>query len=299
MTAAGLHEQLKAETSAYVSGLQDRICEALERADGAMRFREDAWQRPGGGGGRTRVLEGGALFEKAGVNFSEVFGELDEAFAARLQGTGRSFYATGVSLVLHPRNPFVPTVHANYRYIVQGERAWFGGGADLTPYYLFEEDARHFHQTLKDACDRSDPSYYPRFKATCDRYFHIRHRGEARGVGGIFFENLGGDLRRELQLVRDCGDAFLPSYLPIVERRRGSPYDSDHRRWQALRRGRYVEFNLVYDRGTTFGLETNGRVESILMSLPPEVQWAYDVQPKPGSEEARLVDVLKTPREWI
>lgn len=293
-----LHEGLKAEANAFVTGLQDEICAALERVDGSVRFREDRWERAGGGGGRTRVLEGGVLFEKAGVNSSEVFGELEEAFAARLQGTGRSFYATGISLVLHPRNPFVPTVHANYRYIVQGGSAWFGGGADLTPYYLFDEDARHFHQTLKTACDQNDPAYYPRFKETCDRYFVIRHRGEARGIGGIFFENLGGDLRRDLQLVRDCGAAFLPSYLPIVERRREMPYGPDQRRWQELRRGRYVEFNLIYDRGTTFGLETQGRVESILMSLPPEVQWAYDVQPEPGSAEARLVEVLKSPVPW-
>ncbi len=294
-----LHEGLKAEASAFVTDLQNRICEALERAEGTTRFREDLWERPGGGGGKTRILEGGTLFEKAGVSSSEVFGELEEAFAARLQGTGRSFYATGISLVLHPRNPFVPTIHANYRYIVQGDRAWFGGGADLTPYYLFEEDARHFHQTLKSACDRSDPAYYPRFKETCDRYFFIRHRGEGRGIGGIFFENLGGDLRRELELVRDCGAAFLPSYLPIVERRRELPFGPEHRRWQALRRGRYVEFNLIYDRGTMFGLETNGRVESILMSMPPEVRWAYDVQPAPGTEEARLVEVLKKPVPWV
>lgn len=294
-----LHEELKAEAGAFVTELQNRICEGLERAEGSARFREDRWERPGGGGGKTRVLEGGALFEKAGVNSSEVFGELEEAFAKRLQGSGRTFYATGISLVLHPRNPFVPTVHANYRYIVQGDRAWFGGGADLTPYYLFEEDARHFHQTLKDACDRNDPAYYPRFKESCDRYFFIRHRGESRGVGGIFFENLGGDLRRELQLVRDCGAAFLPSYLPIVERRRDLVFGAEHRRWQELRRGRYVEFNLLYDRGTTFGLETNGRVESILMSLPPEVRWAYDVKPVPGSDEARLLEVLKSPVDWL
>ena len=291
-------EQLKARMVEFIHGLQDDICGALEQIDGKARFREDPWQRPGGGGGRSRVLEDGAVLEKGGVSTSVVFGELEEAFAKKLQGEGRTFWAGGISLVLHPRNPHVPTVHANYRFIHQGGKAWFGGGADLTPYYLFEEDAVHFHRVHKEACDRHDPAYYPRFKETCDKYFYLRHREESRGVGGIFFENLGGDLEREFALVRDAGRAFLPAYVPIVERRKDMPFTEAQRFWQEVRRGRYVEFNLVWDRGTTFGLETKGRTESILMSLPPQVRWRYDHHPAPGSDEARLVEVLRNPRDW-
>jgi coproporphyrinogen III oxidase len=291
-------EKLKERMVEFIHGLQDDICGALEQLDGKARFREDPWQRPGGGGGRSRVLEEGAVLEKGGVSTSVVFGELEEAFAKKLQGEGRHFWAGGISLVLHPRNPYVPTVHANYRFIHQGGKAWFGGGADLTPYYLFEEDAVHFHRVHKEACDRHDPAYYPRFKETCDKYFYLRHREETRGVGGIFFENLGGDLEREFELVRDAGRAFLPAYLPIAERRKDMPYTEAQRFWQEVRRGRYVEFNLVWDRGTTFGLETKGRTESILMSLPPQVRWRYDHHPAPGSEEARLVEVLRAPRDW-
>jgi coproporphyrinogen III oxidase len=291
-------ESLKKRMADFIQQLQDEICGALERLDGKARFREDPWERPGGGGGRTRVLEEGAVLEKAGVNTSVVFGELEEAFAKRLQGEGRQFWAAGLSLVLHPRNPYVPTVHANYRFIHQGNRAWFGGGADLTPYYLFEEDAVHFHRTLKAACDRHDPSYFPRFKATCDKYFYLRHREETRGVGGIFFEDLGGELEREFEFVKDAGHAFLPSYLPIAERRKDTPYTEAHRFWQEVRRGRYVEFNLVYDRGTIFGLETRGRTESILMSLPPQARWRYEHHPAPGTHEAKLVEVLRNPRDW-
>jgi len=291
-------ETLKKRMVEFIHGLQDDICGALEQIDGKARFREDPWQRPGGGGGRSRVLEDGAVLEKGGVSTSVVFGELEEAFAKKLQGEGRTFWAGGISLVLHPRNPYVPTVHANYRFIHQGGKAWFGGGADLTPYYLFEEDAVHFHRVHKEACDRHDPAYYPRFKETCDKYFYLRHREETRGVGGIFFENLGGDLEREFALVRDAGRAFLPAYLPIVERRKEMPFTEAQRFWQEVRRGRYVEFNLVWDRGTTFGLETKGRTESILMSLPPQVRWRYDHHPAPGSDEARLVEVLRNPRDW-
>lgn len=291
-------ETLKERMVEFIHGLQDDICGALEQIDGKARFREDPWQRPGGGGGRSRVLEEGAVLEKGGVSTSVVFGELEEAFARKLQGEGRTFWAGGISLVLHPRNPYVPTVHANYRFIHQGGKAWFGGGADLTPYYLFEEDAVHFHRVHKEACDRHDPAYYPRFKETCDKYFYLRHREETRGVGGIFFENLGGDLEREFALVRDAGRAFLPAYLPIVERRKEMPFTEAQRFWQEVRRGRYVEFNLVWDRGTTFGLETKGRTESILMSLPPQVRWRYDHHPAPGSDEARLVEVLRNPRDW-
>jgi coproporphyrinogen III oxidase len=291
-------EALKQRMADFIQKLQDDICAGLERLDGQGRFHEDRWERPGGGGGRSRVLEDGAVLEKAGVNTSVVFGELEEAFAKKLQGEGRQFWAGGLSLVLHPRNPFVPTVHANYRFIHQGGKAWFGGGADLTPYYLFEEDAVHFHRTLKAACDKHDPAYYPRFKATCDKYFYLRHREETRGVGGIFFEDVGGELEREFEFVKDAGLSFLPAYLPIAERRKDTPYTEAHRFWQEVRRGRYVEFNLVYDRGTIFGLETRGRTESILMSLPPQVRWRYEHHPKAGTHEAKLLDVLRNPRDW-
>ncbi|MFE8602882.1 oxygen-dependent coproporphyrinogen oxidase [Archangium violaceum] len=291
-------EKLKERMVEFIHGLQDDICGALEQLDGKARFREDSWQRQGGGGGRSRVLEDGAVLEKGGVSTSVVFGELEEAFAKKLQGEGRTFWAAGISLVLHPRNPHVPTVHANYRFIHQGGKAWFGGGADLTPYYLHDEDAVHFHRVHQEACDRHDPAYYPRFKDACDKYFYLRHREESRGVGGIFFENLGGNLEREFELVRDAGRAFLPAYLPIAERRKDLPYTEAQRFWQEVRRGRYVEFNLVWDRGTTFGLETKGRTESILMSLPPQVRWRYDYHPEPGTEEARLVEVLRNPRDW-
>ncbi|MBX5481265.1 MAG: oxygen-dependent coproporphyrinogen oxidase [Myxococcaceae bacterium] len=289
---------LRERWTAFIHGLQDEICEALERIDGSGEFREDLWNRPGGGGGKTRVLEEGAVFEKGGVNTSVVYGELDEAFAKQLPGEGREFWAAGISLVLHPRSPLVPTVHANFRMLFHGSRAWIGGGADLTPWYLFDEDVRHFHRTLKAACDRHGEDRYPRFKRWCDEYFFIRHRQEARGVGGVFFDNLEGDLEREAAFAMDVGHAFLPAYLPIVERRKGLDYTPEERAWQEIRRGRYVEFNLVYDRGTAFGLETQGRTESILMSLPPRVRWVYDHHPAPGSEEARLVEVLKVPRDW-
>ena len=293
-----MNESLAERMRAFTQSLQAEICGALEQLDGSGRFREDEWERPGGGGGRSRILEEGAVFEKAGVNVSAVYGELSEAFASRMPGEGRAFFAAGISLVFHPRSPLIPTTHANLRYLEHGPKAWFGGGADLTPYYLFDEDAAHFHRTLKDACDRHGADRYPRFKKWCDEYFWLRHRGEARGVGGVFFDNLEGDLERELRFVQDLGRALLPAYLPIAERRRGLPYSPEERGWQEIRRGRYVEFNLVYDRGTTFGLETQGRVESILMSLPPRVRWVYDHQPAPGSEEARLVEVLRAPREW-
>jgi coproporphyrinogen III oxidase len=293
-----MRESLRGRMRALVESLQDEICRALEEVDGNGRFREDAWDRPGGGGGRSRILEEGAVFEKAGVNVSVVHGELSEEFAKRIPGDGPAFSATGISLVLHPRSPLVPTTHANFRYLEHGSRAWFGGGSDLTPYYLFDEDAAHFHRTFKEACDRHGADRYPRLKKWCDEYFFIRHRGESRGVGGVFFDYLEGDLEREFLFVQEVARAFLPAYLPIVDRRRSLPYTPEERAWQEIRRGRYVEFNLVYDRGTTFGLETQGRTESILMSLPPRVRWVYDHQPAPGSEEARLVDVLRTPREW-
>jgi coproporphyrinogen III oxidase len=291
-------DALAAQAAADVAVLQGRICEALEALDGTGRFRFDEWQRPGGGGGRSGVLEEGAVFEKAGVNVSVVHGELQPDFAGTLPGDGLRFYAAGVSLVLHPRSPFLPTTHANFRFLRRGSAAWFGGGADLTPYYPFHEDAVHFHRTLKAACDRHGKERYPRYKAWCDEYFFLKHRGETRGVGGIFFDYLKDDLAQAHAFWRDAGAAFLPAYVPILERRRDQPYSEAERRFQLYRRGRYVEFNLLYDRGTVFGLKTDGRVESILMSLPPLVRWDYGYAPLPGSREAELAAYLR-PRDWL
>jgi coproporphyrinogen III oxidase len=284
---------------AHFLQLQDQICAALGEADGRASFREDTWQRPEGGGGRTRILTNGAVFEKAGVNFSEVHGQLSPDFAGQLPGEGRNFTAAGISLVLHPRSPLVPTVHANFRYLTKGTKWWFGGGADLTPYYPYREDVIHFHRVWKQVCDRHGPvADYRRFKKWCDEYFFLTHRGEPRGVGGIFFDYLDGDWEAHFAFVRDCGDAFLRAYRPIVERRRDLPYTDRQRAFQEFRRGRYVEFNLLYDRGTVFGLKTGGRVESILMSLPPVVRWEYDHRPEPSSPEAELYDYYLKPRDW-
>jgi coproporphyrinogen III oxidase len=285
---------------AFMEGMQSAMCSELEKLDGEKTFGADAWKREGGGGGLTRVLEGGAVFEKAGVNSSTVFGTLPDSLARKMNTKAERFRATGISLVLHPRSPMVPTVHANFRYLEMDDKdAWFGGGADLTPSYLFEEDVVHFHKTLKDACDKHDISYYPRFKKWCDEYFHIPHRGECRGVGGLFFDYLRGSLESDFMFVRSVAESFLDAYLPIVQKRVNEPWDEPERRWQLLRRGRYVEFNLVYDRGTVFGLETRGRTESVLMSLPPLAKWDYNVKPAEGSREATLVDVLQNPREWV
>ncbi|PKY11404.1 coproporphyrinogen III oxidase [Acidithiobacillus marinus] len=285
---------------AFLLNLQDRICAALENADGQARFREDHWERPGGGGGRTRVISDGALLEKGGVNFSKVHGDKlpPSATAHRPELAGQPFTAVGVSLVLHPRNPYVPIVHMNYRFFSAGPVWWFGGGADLTPSYGFAEDARHFHRTLKNACDRHDPDFYPRFKAWCDDYFTIKHRQEMRGVGGIFFDDLSGDAQSLQAFWEDVAGSFLESYLPIAERRRHTPFGERERQFQLLRRGRYVEFNLVYDRGTLFGLQSGGRTESILMSLPPLAAWEYDWQAPEDSPEARLKTDFLTPRDW-
>lgn len=287
-----------AELVPFLQAWQERLCAELERLDGAARFGRDLWQRASGGGGLTRVLEGGAVLERAGVAFSHVHGELPEAFARRLPGEGRAFAAAGLSVVLHPLSPMVPATHANLRFIAQGPKAWFGGGSDLTPYYLFDEDAAHFHRTWRAACDRHDPALYPRLKERCDRYFFLPHRGEGRGIGGVFFDDLAGELGRSLALVKDLAEAFLPAWLPLAERRRATPHGEAQRVWQEIRRGRYVEFNLLHDRGTVFGLETGGRTESILMSMPPRVRWVYDHHPAPGSEEARLIEVLRRPRAW-
>jgi len=312
-----MNETLDDRVAEYFRGLQDRITAALEAADGGARFHEDAWTRPGGGGGRTRVLADGALFEKAGVNFSDVHGELRPEMERALPGEGATFRATGVSLVLHPKSPRVPTVHANVRHIQRGSRGWFGGGSDLTPYYVVPEDAAHFHRTLRAACDAHDPSFHRRFKRWCDDYFFLPHRNEPRGVGGIFYDYLGAgaeatahqaateppsnreaDGEAMFAFTRAVGDALMPAYLPIVERRRSEPWGARERRWQILRRGRYVEFNLLYDRGTVFGLRTDGRVESILMSLPPETGWQYAFAPEPGSVEAASLAAICSKADW-
>jgi len=281
----------------FFGELQNRISFAVEAIDGSG-FREDSWTREGGGGGRTRILENGNVFEKAGVNFSSVHGNLPEQFAAKIPlGSGTSFFATGISLVFHPRSPMVPAVHANFRYLEKGDAAWFGGGTDLTPCYPYEEDAAHFHRVMRQVCDTHDANFYPRFKKWCDEYFTLKHRGEMRGIGGVFFDYLEGDLEKTFQFVQDIGNAFLDAYLPIVKRRMNEPYGDHERQYQLYRRGRYVEFNLLYDRGTIFGLETRGRTESILMSLPPLVRWVYEFKPEPGSLEEKALDFYK-PRDW-
>jgi coproporphyrinogen III oxidase len=288
-----------------VRDAQGVICAALAPFE-ERPFREDAWRHTEGGGGLSRVLQDGSGFDKAGVNVASVEGTLhEEALAAMvpkqdLDSRPHRFAAIGLSVVIHPRSPLVPIVHCNYRYFeLDDGRWWFGGGTDLTPVYLFEEDARHFHRTLRAACDRHDPAFYRRFKRWCDEYFYLPHRGEARGVGGIFFDNLRDRDRDTLfAFVADCASAFVPAYLPLVERRIGGPWGERERRWQGLRRGRYVEFNLMYDRGTRFGLRTGGRVESILMSLPLEARWEYGHEPAPRSAEAATLDVLRQPRDW-
>ncbi|RAV28341.1 oxygen-dependent coproporphyrinogen oxidase [Sinomicrobium soli] len=292
----------------YIQHLQDHITSKLEAEDGRAAFREDLWERPGGGGGRSRVIANGKVFEKGGVNISRVFGKLPETMQRHFGVKDADFFACGLSLVLHPENPFVPTVHANWRYFemydAQGHIAdqWFGGGLDLTPYYLFEEDAVHFHRVCKTACDQYHPDFYPEFKKKCDNYFYNTHRKEARGVGGLFFDYCRPSedmaLERWYDFVTATGDRFTEAYLPIVQRRKGTGYTEAQRNWQEIRRGRYVEFNLVHDKGTLFGLRTNGRTESILMSLPPRVQWVYDHHPAGGSEEEKLLKVLKEPVEW-
>ena len=299
---------------AYLLDLQDRICATLQAEDGAAEFVEDAWQRPAGGGGRTRVIENGALIEKGGVNFSHVFGDglPPSASAHRPELAGRGFEALGVSLVIHPENPYVPTSHANVRFFSaekMGDRAekdgeepvwWFGGGFDLTPYYGNEEDCAHWHRVAFEACAPFGAEVYPKFKAWCDRYFHIKHRGEPRGIGGLFFDDLNQwDFDTSFAFMRAIGDAYLEAYLPIVQRRKLTPYGEREREFQAFRRGRYVEFNLVYDRGTLFGLQSGGRTESILMSLPPQVRWGYDWKAEPGSIEARLTEYFLTDRDWL
>ncbi len=295
---------------AHIRKLQDSICGGLEEVDGKALFAADVWERPGGGGGESRVISNGNIFEKGGVNISIVHGDLSPQAAQQLKVQGNSFFACGLSLVIHPVNPFVPTVHANWRYFeVYDENgsvsdAWFGGGTDLTPYYLFDEDAIHFHAVQKKSCDAFDQSLYPLFKKQCDNYFSNHHRdGERRGIGGIFFDHCRGTEIRPLEFWKNFavtnGLAFLDAYLPIVKKRKDNSYTAGHKYWQEIRRGRYVEFNLLHDRGTLFGIRTNGRTESILMSLPPTVRFDYDYHPTAGSEEEKLVNVLMKPKDWL
>lgn len=291
----------------YLLDLQDRICAGLAAVDGRARFQEDAWTRPVGGGGRTRVLTEGGVFEQAGVNFSDVEGASlpPAATAKRPELAGRAFRAMGVSLVVHPHNPYVPTSHANVRFFVATRPDaepvfWFGGGFDLTPYYGFEEDAVHWHRVSRDACTPFGPEVHARYKQWCDDYFYLKHRDEHRGVGGLFFDDLNEwGFERSFAFMRSVGDHFLPAYIPVVERRREMPFGERERDFQLYRRGRYVEFNLVYDRGTIFGLQTGGRTESILMSLPPNVRFRYNWQPAPGTPEARLYTDFIRPRDWL
>lgn len=300
---------MKDKFYAYIQQLQDSITARLEAVDGKAKFREDLWERPEGGGGRTRVIEDGNVFEKGGVNISAVHGPLPKAMQAYFNVDDVDFFACGLSLVIHPKNPFVPTVHANWRYFEMYDKegnvvdSWFGGGQDLTPYYLFDEDAVHFHQTCKTACDKHNPEFYPKYKKQCDEYFRNTHRDEARGIGGLFFDHCKASVDFSMEhwynFVTEVGNSFLEAYVPIVEKRKNIEYTEANRNWQEIRRGRYVEFNLVHDKGTLFGLKTNGRIESILMSLPPHVQWVYNHHPEPGSEEERLLKVLKEPREWV
>ncbi len=301
---------LFSECSKYFSSLQDQICAELELLDGKEKFCRDAWTKTqddsnSSGGGLTRVIQNGAVFEQGGVNFSSVTGTIAANFARQLTGQegAQNFRATGISLVIHLRSPKIPTTHANLRYLEVGEKAWFGGGMDLTPYYLFDEDAVHFHQVIKSCCDRYSTEYYPKYKKECDKYFYLPHRSETRGIGGIFFDYIGRDQTCDYQevfnWVQDLGNNWCEMYTPIVKRRLSEGYTPQERDFQLIRRGRYVEFNLLYDRGTKFGLETGGRTESILMSLPNQVQWRYDFQPKAGSPEAKLIEVLKTPKDWL
>ena len=295
------------EVGEYLRSLQQRIAHALEDADGKETFRSDGWEREAGGGGRSRVLANGAVFERAGIGFSHVFGNEMPASATttRPELAGQGFQAMGVSLVLHPKNPYVPTTHANFRFFCSetddGDTIWwFGGGFDLTPYYPFHEDVLHWHRTARDTCSEFGEDIYDKYKKWCDEYFFLKHRNETRGVGGLFFDDLNDwKFERCFEFIRAVGDQFLPAYLPIVEARKDHPYGERQREFQLYRRGRYVEFNLIYDRGTLFGLQSGGRTESILMSLPPRVRWEYDWHPVPGSPEERLYKEYLIPRDWL
>jgi len=300
---------MKDQFYAYIQDLQNKITQALNDVDDKAKFKEDVWKRPEGGGGQSRIIENGAVIEKGGVNISAVHGQLPKSMQAYFKIGEVDFFACGLSLVIHPKNPMAPTVHANWRYFEMYDNKgvlvdqWFGGGLDLTPYYLFEEDAMYFHQQCKLACDKHHPDFYKDFKKQCDRYFYNEHRNEGRGVGGLFFDYLKKDknfnIKDRFDFVTEVGDVFLDAYLPILNKRKDLPYCKTNRDWQEIRRGRYVEFNLIHDKGTLFGLKTKGRIESILMSLPPHVQWRYNYEPDQGSEEFKLIAALKNPREWI
>ena len=293
----------------YIQTLQDTITAKLEAVDGKAKFKEDLWEREEGGGGRSRVIENGDVFEKGGVNISKVHGPLNPAMQKYFNVGDVNFFACGLSLVLHPKNPFAPTVHANWRYFEMYEKdgtlvdSWFGGGQDLTPYYLFEEDAIHFHSICKSVCDAHDPSFYALYKKQCDDYFYNAHRDEARGLGGLFFDHCKATPERSMtdwyNFVTQVGDSFLDAYVPIVEKRKDIPFTPEQRDWQEIRRGRYIEFNLIHDKGTLFGLKTNGRIESIFMSFPPHVQWRYNYKPEKGTKEDKLLHVLKHPKDWV
>ncbi|MEM9542000.1 MAG: oxygen-dependent coproporphyrinogen oxidase [Cyanobacteria bacterium P01_E01_bin.42] len=318
----------QARISQFMKDIQDEICQGLEALDGAEKFREDAWQREEGGGGRSRVMRNGRIFEQGGVNFSEVWGKQlpPSILKQRPEAEGHGFYATGTSMVLHPLNPYIPTIHLNYRYFEAGPVWWFGGGIDMTPYYGFAEDVQHFHRTFKEICDRHHPDYYSVFKAWCDEYFYLKHRQETRGVGGIFFDYQDGtgELYRGphrdkaaaacsraigtlpqrtwedlFAFVQSCAKGFLTAYIPLAEKRQTMTWGDRERDFQLYRRGRYVEFNLVYDRGTIFGLQTNGRTESILMSLPPMVRWEYCYAPDADTPEAQLYETFLKPQDWV
>lgn len=291
----------------WFTTLQEGICLSLEVADGEGKFIRDAWERPGGGGGMTRVITNGNLIEKGGVNFSEVWGKTPEPVLKSMQlpaGEHPDFYATGISIVLHPNNPMVPIIHMNTRYFEMSNGTWwFGGGIDLTPHYVVEDDARYFHQQLKKVCDQHDSSYYPEFKKWADDYFFIKHRNETRGIGGVFFDYLKESTEhtkeKRFAFIKDVGSVFAPIYTHFMNKNRSLPFNEQHKEWQAIRRGRYVEFNLVWDRGTKFGLDTDGRTESILMSLPPMAQWFYNQKPEAGSAEEKTISLLKKNISWI
>ena len=295
----------KSSISAHYKNIQDEICQGLEALDGGAAFKEEVWQRDGGGGGCTRIIQQGNLMERGGVNYSAVYGQLPEPVKKAFGVDEENFFATGVSIVLHPGNPFVPIIHMNIRYFeLNDEVRWFGGGIDLTPHYIDPDDARFFHQSLKAVCDRFSSDFYPDFKAHADRYFYIKHRRETRGIGGIFYDRLTADTanvswENVFDFSCQLGRAFVPLYAELANRNRDREFTFENQRWQHLRRGRYVEFNLVYDAGTKFGLETNGRIESILMSLPPHAQWAYDFTPPAGSAEAYTLSLLKPGIDWL
>lgn len=290
----------RSEIESAYREIQRDFCVALEDLDGRSRFRSDEWERPGGGGGLTRILAGEGHIEKAAINFSAVEGETPERLSEDVAAGSSRFFATGVSIIVHPTNPHAPTFHANIRYFeTDADQAWFGGGADLTPHYLYEEDARGFHRALKAICDRHRVADYPAWKKACDEYFYLTHRGEARGVGGIFFDHLSASRDEVWRFQSDLGAGLTDIYLPILRRRVDLAYDDRERDWQSIRRGRYAEFNLVWDRGTRFGLETSGRTESILASLPPRARWVYDHEPEPNSPEANMLNLVRgTPRDW-